>query len=83
MVGEVKHFPWGVMNSLMKVSPYMLHRVEIALQLWRVTDIDCGFYSPLAPHAYESHFCQVHLALPNLDKKLITSIMKCNSSPLY
>jgi hypothetical protein len=83
VVGEVKHFPWGVMNSLTKVSPYMLHRVEIALQLWRVTDTYSGLYSLLAPRAYESHFCQVRSALPDLDKKLITSITRRDSSPVY
>jgi hypothetical protein len=83
VVGEVEHFPWDVVNSLTKVSPYMLHRVEIASQLWMVTNTDYGFFSPLAPRAYESYFRQVRSALPDLDKKLITSIAKRGSSLLY
>jgi hypothetical protein len=79
MVGEVEHFPWGVVNSLEKVSPYMLQRVEIALQLrmeaYPDWDISYPLASyPLAPDEYESAFGQVHSALPELEKILIISI---------
>jgi hypothetical protein len=80
VVGEVEHFPWDVVNSLTKVSPYMLHRVEIALQLWMETNNDWRVFIPLAPGAYKSYFCQVRSALPNLDKKLFTSIVESRFS---
>jgi hypothetical protein len=82
VAGEVEHFPWGVVNSLTKVSPYMLQRVEIALQLRVETSINWGISSPLAPDEYESYFRQVRLALPDLDHKVITSIGVRHSSRL-
>jgi len=73
MVGEVEHFPWGVINRLTKVSPYVLQRVGIALEL-RVETIPIWIFSPLAPGEYEGYFRQVRSALPELDKQVITSI---------
>jgi hypothetical protein len=83
MVGEVEHFPWGIMNSLTKVSPYMLQRVEIALQLRIETNPDWGFPSPLAPGEYESYFRQFRSALPELDKIVITGIAERHSSHVF
>jgi hypothetical protein len=82
MVGEVEHVPWSVVNSLVKVSPYMLQRVEIALQLRAETYPDWDIFSPLAPSEYETYFCQVRSALPELDKKVFTSIA-VRHSPIY
>ena len=72
--GEVEHFPWGVLNSLMKVSPHMLHNVEIALHLRVETNSHWGVTSHLSPSEYESYFRQVRSALPELDKILIMGI---------
>ena len=72
--GEVEHFPWGVVNSLTKVSPHMLQKVEIALQLQVETDSDWDITSQLSTGEYESYFCEVRSALPDLDQKLIMSI---------
>jgi len=72
-VGEVEHFPWEVVNNLMKSSPHMLQSVEIALRLLR----DSDYYwitTPLSPGEYEGYFHQVRSALPGLDKKVIMSI---------
>jgi len=80
VAGEVEHFPWGVVNNLMKVSPLTLRRVEIALQLWIETDLLWDATPPLAPDEYESYFRQVRSALPELDKKVITSIAVRHSS---
>jgi len=82
VAGEVEHFPWGVVNNLMKVSPFMLRRVGVALQMWVETDLLWGAIatSPLAPDEYESYFRQVRSALPELDKKVITSIAVRHSS---
>jgi hypothetical protein len=85
MVGEVEYFPWSVVNSLVKVSPYMLQRVEIALQLrievypnWDVSFPLAG--PPLAPSEYDSYFCQVRSALPELDQNVITRVaVRCSS----
>jgi hypothetical protein len=74
LVGEVEHFPWGVVNSLTKASPHMLQKVEIALQLRVKTNHYWGITSPLSPREYESYFRQVRSALPDLDKKVIMSI---------
>ena len=74
MVGEVEHFPWSTVNGLMKVSPHMLQRVEIALELRVETDPDWCISSPLSPGKYEDYFHQVRSALPELDQKVITSI---------
>ena len=83
LVGDVEHFPWGVVNSLTKVSPYTLQKVEIALQLRVETDADWGITSLLSPSEYESYFCQVRLALPELDEKVIISIAVRHSSRLF
>jgi len=82
MVGEVEHFPWGIVNNLTKVSPYMLQRVEIALQLLIEPYPDWDI-SPLAPGEYEGYFRQVRSALPELDKKVITSIAVRHSFRLF
>jgi hypothetical protein len=76
VVGEVEHFPWGVVNSLTKVSPYMLQRVEILLYLRTLLYISF----PLHPREYESSFHQVRSALPDLDQKVITIIAKRHPS---
>ena len=83
LAGEVEHFPWGVVNSLRKVSPYTLQKVEIALQLRVETDADWGITSLLSPSEYGSYFCQVRLALPELDKKLNMSIAVRHPSQLF
>jgi len=80
VAGEVEHFPWGVVNNLTKVSPLMLRRVGIALQLWIEADLLWDTTSPLAPDEYESYFRQARSALPELDKKVITSIAVGHSS---
>jgi len=74
LVGEVEHFPWEVVNNLMKASPHMLQSVEVALRLLRETDPDWGITTPLSPGEYEGYFYQFRSALPGLDKKLIMSI---------
>jgi hypothetical protein len=84
-VREVEHFPWGVVNNLTKVSPHMLQKVEIALWLLVETDPHWGITSPLSPDEYEAHFHQIRSALPELDKKVIMSVMSqevCSSSQL-
>ena len=81
--GEVEHFPWGVVNSLTKVSPHMLQKVEIALQLRVATNSDWRMTSPLSPSEYESYFRQVRSALPELDKDLIMTIVVRHSSQLF
>ena len=68
---EVEHFPWGVVNSLTKVSPYTLQKVEIALYL---LEEDWDFSTLDIPSEYERLFRQVRLALPELDKKLIIAV---------
>ena len=73
-VEEVEHFPWEVVNNLMKASPHMLQSVEVALRLLRETDPDWGTTTPLSPGEYEGYFHQVRSALPGLDKKLIMRI---------
>ena len=83
VVGEVEHFPWGVMNNLAKTSPHMLQKVYIALRLLRETE---GTSSHLSADQYEAYFCQVRSALPELDKKVTTSIIYqevCSSSQLF
>ena len=83
LIGDVEHFPWGVVNSLNKVSPYVLQRVEIGLQLRVETDTDRGITSLLSPSEYESYFRQVRSALPELDTKVIMSIAVRHSSQLF
>ena len=83
LIGDVEHFPWGVVNSLNKVSPYVLQRVEIGLQLRVETDADRGITSLLSPSEYESYFRQVRSALPELDTKVIMSIAVRHSSQLF
>jgi len=83
VAGEVEHFPWGAVNGLAKVSPYVLQRVEIALQLRIEAYPDGDIYFPLAPGEYEGYFRQVRSALPELDKKVITSIAVRHSSRLF
>ncbi len=82
VVEEVEHFPWGVVNSLTKASPQMLQKVEIALKLREETSEDWGITSQLSPSEYESCFCQVRSALPELDEKVIMSIAVRHSSQL-
>jgi len=82
-VDEVEHFPWGVVNSLMKASPKMLQKVEIALQLQEETLEGWGTTSPLPASEYEGYFCQVRSALPELDEKVIMSIAVRHSSRLF
>ena len=80
---EVEHFPWGIVNSLTRVSPYTLQKVEVALKLLVSTDGKRGVAS-LYPHSkYESYFCLVRLALPELDKKLIMSVAVRHPSQLF
>ena len=81
--GEVEHFPWGVVNSLTKVSPHMLQKVEIALLLREETNAYWGVTSLLSPREYESYFRQVRSALHELDQKLIMSIAVRHSSQLF
>ena len=83
MVGEVEHFPWSTVNGLMKVSPHMLQRVEIALELQVETDSDWCISLPLSPAKYEGYFHQVRSALPELDEKVITSIAVRHSFYLF
>ena len=82
VVGEVEHFPWGVVNNLTKVLPYLLQRVEIALHLLVKTYPASSDASPLSPSEYEDYFRQVRSALPELDKKVIMSIAVRHSSRL-
>jgi len=82
VVEEVEHFPWGVVNGLAKVSPYVLQRVGIALQL-RVEAYPDWDYPPLAPGEYEGYFRQVRSALPELDNKVITRIAVRHFSRLF
>ena len=84
--GEVEHFPWSVVNSLTKVSPHRLQKVEVALQLRVETNNYWGITSPLylhSPREYESYFRHVRLALLDLDKKLIMSIVVRHPSQLF
>ena len=81
--GEVEHFPWGVVNNLTKVSPHMLQKVEIALQLRVETLVDLGITFRLSPGEYESSLRQVRSALPELDKILIMSIVVRHPSQLF
>ncbi len=83
VVGEVEHFPWGVVNSLTKASPNMLQKVEIALQLREGTFRNWGITSQLSPGEYESYFRQVRSALPELDTKVIMSIAVRHSSRVF
>ena len=73
MVEEVEHFPWGTVNDLVKVSPYMLQRVEVGLRLVGTHPI-LGITLPLSPSEYEGYFRQVCSALPELGKRVITRI---------
>ena len=73
IVEEVEHFPWGTLNDLAKVSPYMLQRVEVGLRLVEVHPV-LGITLPLSPSEYEGYFRQVCSALPGLDKRVITRI---------
>ena len=85
VVGEVEHFPWGVVNSLTKASPQMLQKVEIALQLHIETLEDWSIASrlSLSEYEYESHFRQVRSALPELGKKVIMGIAVRHSFRLF
>ena len=83
MVGEVEHFPWGTVNDLTKVSPYMLKRVEIGLQLLVGMPPTLGITFPLSPSKYEGYFRQVCSALPKLDKRVIISLTVRHSSHLF
>ena len=70
-VEEVEHFPWEVVNNLVKALPHMLQRVEVALRLQQE---EYGNWIPTPPGEYEGYFHQVRSALPGLDKKLIMRI---------
>ena len=83
VVGEVEHFPWGVVNNLTKASPHMLQKVEISLQLQEETFGDWGITSRLSPSEYGGYFRQVRSALPELDKKLVMSIAVRHPSRLF
>ena len=83
MVGEVEHFPWGTVNDLTKVSPYMLQRVEIGLRLLVGMPPTLGTTFPLSPIKYKGYFRQVYLALPELDKRVIIGITVRHSSHLF
>jgi hypothetical protein len=74
LVEELEHFPWGVVNNLIKVSPHMLQRVELALRMLVWTDRAWNMTSPLSCADYEGYFHQVRSALPELDKILTTRI---------
>ena len=82
-VGEVEHFPWGVVNSLTKISPNMLQKVEIALLLREQRNEYWGYTHQLSPSGYKHYFRQVRLALPELHKKLTMSIAVRHSSQLF
>ena len=73
VVGEVEHFPWGVVNNLTKASPHMLQSVGVTLRLSVETDPDWGITAELSSGGYEAHFHEIRLALPELDKKVIMS----------
>jgi len=83
VVGEVEHFPWGVVNSLTKASPNVLQKVEIALKLREGTFRNRGITSQLSPGKYESYFRQVRSALPELDTKVIMSIAVRHSFQMF
>ena len=85
-VGEVEHFPWGVVNNLMKVSPHMLQRVDIALELSGHIPGDWNIRLLLFFDEYEAYFRQVRSALPDIDKKVKLSVVSrdvCSSSWLF
>jgi len=71
LVGEVVHFPWEVVNNLVKALPHMLQSVEVDLRLQREK---YGGWIPNPPGEYERYFHQVRSALPGLDKKLFIRI---------
>ena len=83
MRGDVEHFPWGVVNNLYRISPYVLQRVEIGLQLLVETYPASGIVYPLSTGGYEGYFRQVRSALPELDTKVIMSIAVRHSSRLF
>ena len=83
LVGEVEHFPWGTVNDLTKVSPYMLQRVEIGLQLLVGVPLTVGTTFLLSSSKYEGYFRQVRLALPELDNRVIIGITVRHSSHLF
>ncbi len=81
--GEVEHFPWGVVNSLTKVSPYALQRVEIALKLLLVETYPASNNaSLLSPSEYDGYFRQVRSALPELDEKVIMNLVVRQIDPV-
>ena len=47
------------------------------------TEPDWGTFSPLSPSEYEDYFHQFRSTLPELDKKVITSIAVRRSSHLF
>ena len=83
VVGEVGHFPWGVVNSLTKVSPHMLQKVEIEVQLRGRRFGNRGITSRISAIEYESYCRQIRSALPELDEKVDMSITVCHSSRLF
>ena len=83
LVGDLEHFPWGIVNSLNKVSPYVLQKVEIVLQLRVEPYAGWGISSLLSPNEYESYFRRVRSVLPELDKKVIMRIAVRHSSRVF
>ena len=82
LMGEVKHFPWGTVNDLKTVSPYMLQRVEVGLRLVEIY-YALGLERPLSHSEYEGYFRQICLALPELDKRVVIGITVRHSSHLF
>jgi hypothetical protein len=85
-VTEVEHFPWGVVNNLAKVSPHMLQSVDVALWLSRGTEPFWATGRPISSDKYEAYFRQVRSALPELDIKVVMSVVLkevCSSSQLF
>jgi hypothetical protein len=74
LVEELEHFPWGVVNNLIKLSPHILQSVDLALRMLERTDGGWGRTSPLSCDEYEVYFHQVRSALPELDKRVTTRI---------
>ena len=83
LVEEVEQFPWGTVNGLAKVSPYMLQRVEIGLELLVGVPPTVGTTFLLPPRKYEGYFRQVCSALPELDNRVVISTTVRHSSHLF
>ena len=83
MLGDLEYFPWSVVDSLNRVSPHVLQKVKIALQLLVETYPASGVGYSLSTREYEGYFRQVRSALPELGKKVIMSIAVRHSSRLF